>query len=60
VQKQVTDILPPRKYQLVAALCLVMISAKTFIKRNVSRNSCTTWQWQYWRTLYSAITVLWT
>jgi len=55
VQKQVTDILPPRKYQLVAALCLVVISAKTFIKRNVSRNSCTTWQWHYWITLCSAI-----
>jgi len=33
-----------------------MIAVKTFIKRNVSRNSCTTWQLLYWTKLFSAIT----
>jgi len=33
-----------------------MIVMKAFIKRNVSRNSCITWQWLYEMKVLSAIT----
>jgi len=34
-----------------------VIVVKTFIKRDFSRNSYTTWQWLHWIKLFSAITV---
>jgi len=33
-----------------------MTVAKAFIKRDISRNSCTTWQYLYWIKVVSAIT----
>jgi len=30
-----------------ATICLVIIVVRAFIKKRVSQNSCTTWQWLY-------------
>jgi len=33
-----------------------MVVVTALNKRDVSRNSCTSWQWLYWIKLFSAIT----